>query len=273
MNLRPMQMLRAPLRRINQSRRLEFLVREWRRLLPGDPDFGDPLSTAGSDAAHMVGRWTSSLRDMRLGIAAELGLAALQVADWLSEPNPRRDSPPEVAILFTDLVGFSSWALRAGDEASLELLREVDAVIAAIVAEHDGRVVKRLGDGCMAVFAEAERAMEAARETLLAVPEVGADGYEPRLRAGVHMGRPQSIGGDYIGVAVNVAARLCEAAEPNEILCSSELCDRVHGGLPVRRIDEGPRSGVPSELKVYRTAVDGDGDSGSQGRAAGSNGG
>lgn len=52
-----------------------------------------------------------------------------------------------MALLFTDLVGFSSWALHAGDAAVLELLREVGTEVEAVIARHDGRIVKRLGDG------------------------------------------------------------------------------------------------------------------------------
>ena len=52
-----------------------------------------------------------------------------------------------MAVMFTDLVGFSSWALKAGDEPALELLRQVGACVETIIAKHDGRIVKRLGDG------------------------------------------------------------------------------------------------------------------------------
>ena len=55
----------------------------------------------------------------------ELGLGALQAWQALSEAQGRGRGSAEVAILFTDLVGFSSWALEAGDETALELLRRV----------------------------------------------------------------------------------------------------------------------------------------------------
>ncbi len=62
-----------------------------------------------------------------------------------------------LAIVFTDLVGFSDWALEAGDDLSLELLREVAEAIEPPVRRHHGEVVKRLGDGMMAVFDDPDR--------------------------------------------------------------------------------------------------------------------
>lgn len=67
-----------------------------------------------------------------------------------------------MALLFTDLQGFSSWALQAGDAATLELLREVGIAKESAVLAHGGRIVKRLGDGLMASFLTAEAAVQAA---------------------------------------------------------------------------------------------------------------
>ena len=58
-------------------------------------------------------------------------------------------------MLFTDLVGFSGWALHAGDELVVELLREVGEAIEPPILKRRGQVVKRLGDGLMAVFGDA----------------------------------------------------------------------------------------------------------------------
>ena len=69
-----------------------------------------------------------------------------------------------MAILFTDLVGFSDWALEAGDEAALEVLRQVGDAEQKAISSNKGAVVKRLGDGAMAVFSDAEQAVTAALE-------------------------------------------------------------------------------------------------------------
>ena len=129
-------------------------------------------------------------------------MGALQVWQSLSEAQGRGQGDREVAILFTDLVDFSDWVLDAGDERAVELVRAVGEVVEGAVRAHGGRVVKRLGDGLMAVFDDPASAVRAACEAAAAVGELHA----PGLRAGVHLGRPRKLGGDYFGVDVNVAA-------------------------------------------------------------------
>src|SRR2546423_7222961 len=134
-----------------------------RRRLPGDDRFGDALSTAGDEPAQVLARGVSALggRD-RESVAHQLGLSALQVWQALSEASGRGRGTTDVSLLFTDLVGFSSWALKAGDEPAIELLREVGDVVERAVSEHQGVIVKRLGDGIMAAFVKPEQAIEAA---------------------------------------------------------------------------------------------------------------
>ena len=87
----------------------------------------------------------------------ELGLGALQVWQALSEAQGRGRGDAEVAILFTDLVDFSGWALDVGDEAALELLRKVGREEEDAICGRGGDVVKRMGDGLMAVFPDPRR--------------------------------------------------------------------------------------------------------------------
>ena len=219
-----------------------------RELLPGDRRFGDPLSTAGTDPTQVVARRTWPGESGRFSVLRELGLAVLQVADWLS-PGAARGP---VAIAFTDLVGFSSWAVRAGDETSLDLLRSVDALVTAAFEAHKGMVVKRLGDGTMGVFEKPAAAAEACRDGIRAVRRIEEGGYRPRLRAGVHFGEPHAIGGDFIGMDVNIAARLCEAAGAEEILVSgAALRDDLDRARLRPEPERGPLRGAPHELEIY----------------------
>src|SRR5688572_31316803 len=154
-------------KRLNQDDRLISMVRRLREALPGDSRFGDPLSVAGSKQSDVVGRRISELSAERPGLLREAGFSALQVWQALSESQGRGRGEVECTIVFTDLVEFSSWAVDAGDEAALELLRDVADAIEPPVGEHGGKVVKRLGDGMMAVFSEPEdavAAVSAARE-------------------------------------------------------------------------------------------------------------
>jgi adenylate cyclase len=117
-------------------------------------------------------------------------------------------------------VSFSEWALDAGDELAVGLLREVGEAIEPPILTRRGQVVKWLGDGLMAVFRDASSAAEAAFDARDRAALVNVDGHRPQLRTGIHLGRPRKVGGDYLGVDVNIAARLAEAARPDEILVS-----------------------------------------------------
>ena len=143
-----------------------------RRRLPGDDRFGDPLSTAGVEPVSLVARGVSALQPRRKSLAQELGLAGLQVWQSLSEATGRGRGELEMAILFTDLVGFSTWALQAGDAVALELLREVGIAVEEPILDQRGRIVKRLGDGLMATFLDSRTAVDAALDAQAAVDRI-----------------------------------------------------------------------------------------------------
>ena len=245
-------------RRAEQSAGAVTAARFLRELLPGDSQFGDPLSTAGDRQAELAGRRLSALTAKRPGLLREAGLGALQVWQSFSESRGRGRGERELAIVFTDLVGFSGWALEAGDDQAVELLRDVGAVLEPAVTCHGGDEVKRLGDGLMAVFDSPADALEAIAEARDGLREVEIAGYRPRFRAGIHVGRPRKLGGDYFGVDVNIAARVAEQADADELLVSDRalaLLDQEK--LDVRRKRRFKVSGVPSDLCAYRVSVGG----------------
>jgi adenylate cyclase len=242
-------------RKVDKHPRLVKAARLARGMLPGDERYGDPLSTAGEKPSNLAGRQLSELTAASPGVLRELGLGALQVWQALSEAQGRGRGAEEVAVLFTDLVGFSSWALEAGDEAALDLLRDVGEAIEPPLTERGGRIVKRLGDGLMAVFLEPSPAVEGVLEARQRLQPVRADGYSPRMRAGMHVGQPRKLGGDYLGVDVNIAARLAEAAGPDEILVSDRVVEALgDAGVQTRRKRWFKAKGAPKDLAAY--AVD-----------------
>jgi len=238
------------------------LIRRARKMLPGDPDFGDPLSTAGDGGPSAAARAADRLMRDREVATREVSLATLQVWQALSERVSGRPADAEVTIVFTDLVGFSDWSLRAGDEATLRLLRRVAQVAEPPLLDAGGHIVKRMGDGMMVVFSEpltAVRATMAARE---AVGTVEVEGYTPRIRAGIHTGRPQRIGGDWLGVDVNIAARVMDRATRGGLIISANTLAEIPPhelellGVTVKRVRRqvfSPRqAGVPADLEMYR---------------------
>jgi adenylate cyclase len=244
---------RAAAQRLDAYPRLLTAARRLRRRLPGDEHFGDPLSTAGRTPAQLVARSVSAFGPERESLMQELGLTGLQLWQSLSEATGRGRGDRELAVMFTDLVNFSAWALKAGDEAVLELLRQVSVAVEGVVEERGGRIVKRLGDGLMATFADAGAAVEAALDAHAAVAEIDVDGYRPRMRAGVHWGRPRLLGGDYLGVDVNVAARVAAAAKADQVLATEALLDRVdHDRLKLSRRRRLRAQGAPRDVHVLQ---------------------
>jgi adenylate cyclase len=228
-------------------------IAKWvRARLPGDSELGDALSTTGDEPSLMLARRLSELGTERPSATREIGLGALQVWQSLSEAQGRGRGERDVAILFTDLVEFSAWALDVGDDTALELLRRVGACEDAAVNAHGGTVVKRLGDGMMAAFRDADSAVCAAHAAREKVASVAADGYQPQLRAGVHLGRPRKIGSDYLGVDVNIAARVAGGAKPGEVLVSSAACSKLdESAFELKRRRRFKAKGAPKELEVY----------------------
>lgn len=175
----------------------------------------------------MIARGVSALQPERDNVVKELGLASLQLWQSLSEATGRGLGDRELAVLFTDLVGFSSWALEAGDAAAVELLREVGTVVEGAIEDRNGRIVKRMGDGLMAVFYTAQDAVDAALDAQAALKQVSVSGHNPRMRAGIHWGRPRKLGGDYLGIDVNIAARVAEMAKADQVMVSDRALDHV----------------------------------------------
>ena len=195
-----------------------------RRLLPGDAeDLGDEATS--DELPERLRNRLSTLGPERPSLMREVGLGVLQAWQALSDAQRRRRGASDTAILFTDLVGYSAWALDAGDEAAISLLKQVGVAERQAVDDHAGIVVKRLGDGTMAVFSDAAHAVDAAHDAQRRLAGIEVEGHSPSLRAGVHLGRPRKVGKDYLGVDVNVAARVGDAAEAGEVLISDAVRD------------------------------------------------
>jgi adenylate cyclase len=242
---------RARAKRDERRAKLYGAAKAVRKLLPGDSELGDPLSTAGDDPSLVLARHVSEAGAKEPSITRELGLGALQMWQAFSEAQGRGRGDEDLTILFTDLVDFSSWALEAGDEAVLELLRDMGRAVEPSITARRGRVVKRLGDGLMAVFADSGAALEAALDACRAVGELEVNGHRPQLRAGLHFGRPRKIGGDYVGVDVNIAARVAAAARGGAVLGSAATRERLDTDAVELKRRRFKAKGAPKDLEVY----------------------
>jgi class 3 adenylate cyclase len=246
----------------NRSADVIAFVKRARRVLPGDPEFGDPLSMAGDGGPRAAARAADRLLGNHDAATREVSLAGLQVWQALTERVSRRPADSEVTIVFTDLVGFSDWSLREGDDATLTLLRRVAAAVEPPLLGRGGHIVKRMGDGIMAVFRSPTVALSAVLTAREAVKTVDINGFTPRMRFGIHTGRPQRIGADWLGVDVNIAARVMERATRGGVIVSGPTLELIDPtdldqlGVTVKRVRKqvfaARPHGVPADLMMYR---------------------
>ena len=163
------------------------------------------------------------------------------------------------AILAADVVGYSR--LMGADEAgTLERLKALRAeAIDPTIAEHQGRIVKLMGDGALVEFASVVDAVACAVAVQNAVAAAQAD-VEPdrpiELRIGVNLGDVMVEGDDIYGDGVNIAARLQEIAAPGGIRVSGTVFDHVGERLAVAFTDLGAQAvkNIARPVRVYSVA-------------------
>ena len=167
-----------------------------------------------------------------------------------------------VAILSADVVGYSRMmgADESGTLAALKTHR--NELVDPKIAEHNGRIVKLMGDGLLAEFASAVDAVRCAVAIQRAMAERNTEVPEDRrflFRVGVNVGDVIIEGDDIYGDGVNVAARLQEIAEPGEIHISRTARDHVRDKLDIPLEDLGERAvkNIARPVRVFRVVTDG----------------
>ena len=134
-------------------------------------------------------------------------------------------------ILFTDLEGSTSLLHQLGEADYMGLLAEHDVIIRRALVAARGREVKHTGDGFMASFDDVALALECALAIRAGFEDRTAAGaaLPLRVRIGMAAGEPVDHNDDIFGAAVNLASRICDAAEVGHPLASEELRDLGRG--------------------------------------------
>src|SRR5262245_47581753 len=154
-----------------------------------------------------------------------------------------------VTILFSDIRGFTEYTEQYGDEAAFRILRQHSALVHKEIEAFGGRVVKTQGDSFMVYFTPARAAIlcAIAIQRLVGEETVGQQGTRIAIGIGINTGEPIQEGGDFFGSTVNLAARICAAAGPGQVLIS-ETTRYVAGRIEaVDYVDRGLR-----ELKGFQ---------------------
>ena len=174
---------------------------------------------------------TLGLRRFRVGLSP--ADRAVRIVDTGQLQALAYSSRVERSFSFLDLCGFTDFADSEGDEAAVEEARCLRQVVREVTPLFGVRVEKWLGDGVMMVGVESERLVGA----VVAIEQRAARACRLPLRAGIASGFVLLVDGDdYIGRAVNTAARLCDSAGHGQVLAATggiDLPDWVESSEPL----------------------------------------
>ena len=157
-------------------------------------------------------------------------------------------------VLFTDIVESTSLTQTLGDDVAMELLQIHDSVVRDALKALNGREVKHTGDGIMASFVSAAAAVRCAAQIQRELAQrAGEQSNHPvRVRIGGAAGEPVEHGNDIFGSTVQLAARLCSHAEPEQIVVSSVVADLCIGkGLMFRALGEVSLKGFDQPVHAH----------------------
>jgi class 3 adenylate cyclase len=150
-------------------------------------------------------------------------------------------------VLFTDIVGSTEKAVELGDSGWADLVGRHHALVRRQLDRYRGTELDTAGDGFFAAFDGPIRAIRCARAIAGSVPELGLD-----VRAGIHTGECERIGGKLGGLAVNIGARVAAQARPREVLVSSTVKDLVAGsGIAFEERGDHALKGIPGTWTLY----------------------
>ncbi len=163
------------------------------------------------------------------------------------------DDTAQHTFLFADLVGFTAFTERVGDDAAADVAVAFQSAATRAASDYGCEVVKSLGDAVMIHGSDAARVVALA----LRIARRHGEGRGPAVRVGVHSGTAVRRGSDWYGSTVNLAARLAEAAAPGEVLISLTTRELLASAGPMTIADRGPRSfkNVASPVGVFAAAA------------------
>ena len=161
----------------------------------------------------------------------------------------------QATILFADVASFTALAEAEGDEAAAQLLDRLEGVVRALALEHEGKLVKQLGDGFMFVF---RRPGQAVGFALQVQGVVARAGDLPALRIGLNTGAVLHRAGDYVGSAANMASRVTSVAMPGQILATDTVVRELERDTAcVEQVGVRLLRGVDEPLALWRISPSG----------------
>ena len=154
-------------------------------------------------------------------------------------------------LLFTDLVGSTDRAASVGDRAWRNLLDHHDAAVRRQLERFSGREHKHTGDGLLATFDGPARAIRCGRAIRDVARQIGLD-----VHVGIHSGEVEQRDTDVAGIAVHLASRVCDAAQPSQVLVTRTVVDLVAGsGIAFEDCGNHNLKGIPEPWQLFSVAT------------------
>ena len=168
----------------------------------------------------------------------------------MTDETTRTTNRVNRAFAFIDLSGFTALTKEKGDDEAVEVLHLFRLAVRDAASSRGVRIAKWLGDGAMLVGVETEPLVEAVVDIENRISESGSP---LPLRAGIAAG-PVILfeGDDYIGHAVNIAARLCDEAAPREVLAVADTVSSLLVNTDAEPVGERVIRGLDDPVQVVR---------------------
>jgi class 3 adenylate cyclase len=186
-----------------------------------------------------------------------IGDAAFDAVEFASARNfglapDEEDERTLATILFTDIVDSTATLARLGDTAWRRVLLDHNDLLRSELDQFRGREIITTGDGFLALFDSAARAVRCAAAMTVAVRTLGVE-----IRAGLHTGEVSITGGNARGLAVHAAARVAGLAGPGEVLVTGTTRDLLDGSS-LRFEDRGDKElkGLDGVRRIFALVRD-----------------
>jgi class 3 adenylate cyclase len=228
------------------------------------------LASANADLEQRVARQVSELQ--RIGRLKRF--LAPQIADLVAaQPDERalESHRREVVVVFCDLRGFTAFSETAEPEEVMGVLKQYHEALGPLIHRHEGTLTRFIGDGLMVLFNDpmpcadpAARAARLAIEMRLAVAALAADWRKRGHQIGFGVGIAQGYATlgeigfegrmDYtaIGTAVNLAARLCDAARDGQVLINQLAATTIEPIIALEPLGEVTLKGLSRPTPVHQ---------------------
>jgi adenylate cyclase len=157
----------------------------------------------------------------------------------------------DATIAFIDVESFTTLTETEGDQAAIDLMTRVDALVRPLALDRDGKVVKHIGDALMLAFRRADDAVAFARGLHEAASR---DVSLPGLRVGMHRGPAIYRAGDYIGTTVNLASRVTATASGRQTVLTEAVAEKLGDSAAVEPVGVRMLRGAEKPVQLYRLA-------------------